>query len=101
MVSKRSSRAGRVVEARLEQAADQKASKEIEAVLTPAQKTKLPGVLKQLEAARGAGIPLEVVSDLKLAPDQWKKLEVISKEATAKRQQMMQGAAAGGGQGLR
>ena len=78
------------------QAADKKAGKDIEAVLTASQKAKLPAVLKQLETARNAGIPMEVVSDLKLTSDQNNKLEGIAKDAQAKRTQMMQGGGGGG-----
>jgi hypothetical protein len=78
------------------QAADKKASKEIEAVLTSSQRSKLPAVLKELETARNAGIPVEVVADLKLTPDQTKKLDAVAKEAVAKRTQMMQGGGGGG-----
>lgn len=67
---------------------DQKVSTQIEALLTADQKAKLPGLLKDIEALRGTGIPMEVYKDLKLTADQKAKLAAISKKS----QQTMQSA---------
>src|SRR5262249_13568680 len=54
----------------------------------------LPGVMKEFQALRGARIPLEVSADLKLTPDQVKKIEAVSDEQQKKMQAAFQG---GGG----
>jgi Spy/CpxP family protein refolding chaperone len=75
--------------------ASEKTGKEIEGVLTSAQKAKLPGVLKQLDTVRGAGIPMGAAPDLNLTPDQLNKLEALSKD----RQKQMESLRGAGGQG--
>ncbi|MBI3945241.1 MAG: hypothetical protein HY321_04930 [Armatimonadetes bacterium] len=71
-----------------------KATQDIEAVLTDAQKQKVPDLIKQMQVYRNCGIPLEVVAALKLTPDQVTKLEAISKEYQTKLEGMQTG---GGG----
>lgn len=63
---------------------NQQAVKDIEAILTDDQKAKLPDTIKELGALRNAGIPLEVVGDLKLTADQKTKIAAIAKEAQDK-----------------
>ncbi len=74
----------------------QTATASIEGVLKSSQKAKLPGLLKEFQALREARIPLEVASDLKLTPDQAKRIEAVSDEQQKKMQAMFQGAARGG-----
>lgn len=76
-------------------AANDKAAKDIDAILTSSQKAKLPAVLKEMQAARGAQIPVEIVGDLKLTADQVKKLEAISAESQTKMREMFSGGARG------
>ncbi len=73
-----------------------KATASIEAVLTAPQKTKVPGLVKEFQALRGARIPLEVAADLKLTPDQIKRIEAVSDEQRKKMQAAFQGAGQGG-----
>jgi hypothetical protein len=68
-------------------ASEAKSIKAVEVVLTSAQKARAPGLLKQLETIRGAGIPLQVAGDLNLTPAQLRKLDVIAQE---RRNQMRQ-----------
>lgn len=70
-----------------------KATQEIEALLTDAQKQKVPDVIKQMQVYRDCGIPLEVVADLKLTAEQNTKLQALSKEYQTK----IEGMQAGGG----
>ena len=56
------------------------ATKDIEAVLTDDQKAKLPDLFKGLQVYRSAGIPLEIVNDIKLTDDQKKKITDITDE---------------------
>ena len=58
-------------------ASEQKANKDVEAILSDEQREALPKVIKSFGALREAGIPLEVYSDLKLTSDQKSKIEVI------------------------
>ena len=54
------------------------ATSSIEAVLTPEQKKRLPGALKEIGAMRQSGIPLETLADLKLSSDQKARIAGIS-----------------------
>ncbi len=58
-----------------------KATSSIEAVLTPAQKKELPGVIKEVVALRSAGIPLDTLGDLKLTSAQKSKIVSLSDAA--------------------
>lgn len=62
-------------------AAEQKANNDFVATLTPAQKQALPGLLRQLDIWREAGIPVELYGELKLSADQQKKIETIVQQA--------------------
>lgn len=53
------------------------ATKDIEAVLTPAQKTKLEAARKEMGLYRLAGIPLGLYGQIKLTGDQRTKLQTI------------------------
>lgn len=55
----------------------QKASREIEANLTDAQRRQLPGVLKAMRTLRNARIPLSLVPKLKLTTGQVAKLAAL------------------------
>lgn len=59
---------------------------QIEALLTDGQKKKLEDGLKDLSALRAAGVPLELVADLKLTDEQRKQIAEIQKDTQAKRQ---------------
>ncbi len=72
------------------------ATKDIEAVLKEDQKAKVPDLLKQLGGLSGAGIPLEVVGDLKLTADQTKKIEAVETDSQKAMAELRQGAGAGG-----
>ncbi len=61
--------------------AEQKANKDIEALLTATQKAALPALLKKLDGMRQVGIPLEVLGDLKLTAAQNTQLDAIAKKA--------------------
>ncbi len=56
---------------------DQKATGDIEAVLTTEQKSALPELLKILNALGRAGVPPEVAGDLKLTADQRRQLAAL------------------------
>jgi hypothetical protein len=60
------------------QALAKKEASSIEAVLTPQQRSQLPGALKEIGALRSAGIPLETLGDLKLTSSQKSKISTIS-----------------------
>ena len=64
-------------------AMEQKANKDIEAVLNDTQKQALPVILKQFDNLRMGGIPLEVYGDLKLTSDQKQQIGDIVKKARA------------------
>jgi Spy/CpxP family protein refolding chaperone len=64
----------------------QQTTTEIEAVLTDAQKAKVPDLLKEMGMLRGIGIPLEAVGELKLTEDQKTKLADIAKQTAEKMQ---------------
>lgn len=59
----------------------QQTIKSIEAVLTDTQKQAVPGLLKTLDALQVSGIPIPVVSDLKLTASQKTKIQNLA-EAT-------------------
>lgn len=75
---------------------NEKANSSIEAALTSSQKSKVPGLMKEFQALRGARIPLEVAADLKLTPDQIKRIEAVSEEQSKKMRDAFQGAGQGG-----
>ena len=59
----------------------QQARRQIEAVLTDSQKQSLPIVMRDMEALRAAGIPTEVLDDLKLSSGQQTQLLAIGRKA--------------------
>lgn len=61
------------------------ANKEIEALLTDEQKKKLPDVGEEVSAVTSTGAPQGMVGELKLTPDQKKKIAEIQKEMRDKR----------------
>jgi Spy/CpxP family protein refolding chaperone len=63
--------------------AEQKAESDIAAVLSPAQKQALPGLLKRLDVWRSAGIPLELFGTLNLTGSQEQKIGAIVAKARA------------------
>ncbi|MCX6360801.1 MAG: hypothetical protein NT029_13385 [Armatimonadetes bacterium] len=73
-----------------------KASADMNAVLTPAQRTKVPALLAAMDAAQGAGIPLGAVGDLNLTPDQVKKLKAVGDASREKQMKAFQGMGPGG-----
>jgi Spy/CpxP family protein refolding chaperone len=77
-------------------AASTKTTASIEAVLNSAQRVKVPGLVKEFQALRGARIPLEVAADLKLTPDQIKKIEAVSDDQRKKMLEVFQGGGPGG-----
>jgi hypothetical protein len=76
------------MQAKMKEINDQ-AKTDIEAVLTDAQKKKVDAVLKDAGTYNGAGIPLDVVPELKLTADQKKKLADIAEAATKEQQATM------------
>lgn len=70
--------------------AEQTAVRDAEAVLTDEQKKALPGVLAEMNSLRAAGIPLEVVDDLKLTADQKTKISDITKKSQEQMQKRME-----------
>jgi Spy/CpxP family protein refolding chaperone len=77
----------------------QQATKDIEAVLSDDQKTKLAAVLKDFTAMQMVGIPAAALGDLKLTADQKSKILAIAKPLQAKMQEAMQAGQNGGGGG--
>ena len=65
---------------------DEKYSKQIEAQLTDSQKKAVPDALKELSMMAQAGIPLDIIGDMKLTADQKRKIEA----AVTKSQQDLQ-----------
>ena len=61
-----------------------KANADIEAVLNDEQKAKLKDVLQEMGMLRSAGIPLELVGDLKLTDDQKKQMAAIMADTQEK-----------------
>jgi Spy/CpxP family protein refolding chaperone len=66
---------------------NKQAGDRIMAVLTATQKQALPGLLKELDTLRGAGIPAETYGDLKLTADQKTRLAAVARKS---QQQMRQ-----------
>ena len=79
--------------------AEQKANKDIEALLTATQKAALPALLRQLDGMRQLGIPLEVLGDLKLTAAQKTQLNAIAKKAADSLPKPGQGRPGDGGPG--
>lgn len=75
---------------------NEQATKDIEAVLNSGQKAKLPGLMKEFTALRGARIPFEVATELKLSPDQLKRIEAVSAEQQKAMRDAFQNAGQGG-----
>ncbi len=73
-------------------ALDNKAVKQIESLLTDAQKKRLPDALKELNALGPAGIPLELLGDLKLSSDQKSSIVAVSTKAQRDMRQKMEDA---------
>src|SRR5579871_6491483 len=65
------------------QGLERDANKKIEAQLTSDQKSELPGVIKDIQTLGGAGIPAEVIGDLKLTADEKKQIADIVKQSRA------------------
>jgi len=74
---------------KLREAARQ-ALQEIQAVLTPEQRTRLRDAGRELAALAMAGIPLQALGDLKLTADQKSRIAAITREAAEKRQALSQ-----------
>jgi hypothetical protein len=72
------------------QALDKATSDKIVAVLTDDQKAALPRVIQMLDAFQSAGVPPQVIGDLKLTDDQKKQALRINKEMQQAMQQAMQ-----------
>jgi len=62
-------------------ALEDKTVKQIEAVLTDSQRRALPGAMKELGAFGPAGIPLDVLGDLKLSSDQKSRIVAIAEKS--------------------
>ncbi len=73
-----------------------KASADMNAVLTPAQRAKVPALLAAMDAAQGAGIPMGAVGGLNLTPDQVKKLKAVGDASREKQMKAFQGMGPGG-----
>ena len=71
-------------------ALDQSTTRQIENLLTPAQKQGLPALVKTLEGLRSARIPLEVVGDLHLTADQKQQLSALAGRNDAQNPQRQQ-----------
>lgn len=70
-------------------ALNRQASQEIEAVLTPEQKAKLPELRRKLALIRAAGIPLQVYDELKLTNDQIKQIIDIGEDVQKKMREVL------------
>lgn len=70
--------------------AGRKASGEIEASLTSAQKAKVPAMMAELNSLMAGGIPLQALPELKLTADQKKKIARIGSD-TRKQMQAVNG----------
>ncbi len=75
-----------------------KADTDIKAVLTDDQTKMVPDMTKELTAFRGAGIPVEVMGDMKITADQKTKITTISTDSQKDMQAKFQEAQANGGQ---
>lgn len=64
---------------------EEKANKDIEALLTTEQKSKVSATLKSFNALREVGIPLDVYAELKLTAAQKQQLQDIAKAAQPQR----------------
>lgn len=73
------------------EAAMKKADADIETVLTPAQRKQVPAMLKEMQALRGAGLPMSLAGSLKLTADQIAKLDKIAKDRAAATAKLFQG----------
>lgn len=62
----------------------EKANSDIEAVLTPEQKTRLPEVLQMAGMLRHTGLPLELAVSLKLSDDQKHKIADLLKDSQSR-----------------
>lgn len=69
-----------------------KATSKIEAVLTPAQKKALPGVIKEIGAMQMVQIPVETLGELKLTADQKSKIVGIAEKSQKDLQEKMKSA---------
>jgi Spy/CpxP family protein refolding chaperone len=65
---------------------NQKASQEIQGLLTEEQKAKLPEVLREMGQLRSMGVPLEALAELKLTAEQKTKLLALGAEYQKKLQ---------------
>jgi hypothetical protein len=65
------------------------ASQQILAVLTTEQKKALPTVLRDIQTLRMAGIPAELLGDLKLTTDQKQKIASIQRQSQQEVRQLM------------
>jgi Spy/CpxP family protein refolding chaperone len=72
----------------------ERAEKEIELVLTPAQRPPINSFLRDLELFRGALLPPELIKELDLNGPQKRKLQNIVMKAKNDREQRVQGAMA-------
>ena len=68
---------------------NKQANDRIQATLTATQKQALPGLLKELDALRGADIPAETYGDLKLTADQKTRLAAIARKSQQQMRQNM------------
>lgn len=78
------------------QVGEKKATDQINAILTPAQRAQAPALVKQLDAARSIGLPVQVVPDLKLSPAQVSKMEALGKSQRDQMMKMFAGGRPGG-----
>ena len=74
------------LEARMKQA-----DAEIMKELTPAQKQKVPAMLKEMHALRGSGLPMSLAGSLSLTSAQLAKLEAVGKERNQKLRKISDG----------
>jgi len=70
--------------------ADERATKEMEAVLTEAQQKRLPDLLKDARLFQSVGLPMEMIDGLKLADKQKKQLDDIATDAQQRLADKMQ-----------
>lgn len=79
------------------QQAEQTATTQMEALLTPQQKQALPAVLKDMQTLAAAGLPVQLMSTLNLSAEQKTKLADIGAKAQQALQRAFQGAQGGAG----
>lgn len=65
---------------------NQKATQEIQALLTDEQKAKLPEVLREMGQLRSMGVPLEALAELKLTAEQKSRMLALGAEYQKKLQ---------------